>query len=73
MERAFLTGYAAGGKHWKMKYRQANGKESLLSFGAYPAVTLERARKMRDEPAPKKRRDSTPVKSDDRKKRNGNL
>ncbi|MDM8329947.1 integrase arm-type DNA-binding domain-containing protein [Desulfovibrio piger] len=45
----FLQVTPAGGKHWKMKYRQANGKESLLSFGAYPAVTLERARKMRDE------------------------
>lgn len=39
----------SGGKHWKMKYRQANGKEGLLSFGPYPAVSLEQARKKRDE------------------------
>ncbi|WP_278593703.1 tyrosine-type recombinase/integrase [Bilophila wadsworthia] len=45
----FLQVTPAGGKHWKMKYRQANGKEGLLSFGAYPAVSLEQARKKRDE------------------------
>ena len=45
----FLQVTPTGGKHWKMKYRQANGKEGLLSFGAYPAVSLEQARKKRDE------------------------
>lgn len=45
----FLQVTPAGGKHWKMKYRKDGGKEGLLSFGAYPAVTLEQARKMRDE------------------------
>lgn len=45
----FLQVTPAGGKHWKMKYRQANGKEGLLSFGAYPAVSLEQARRKRDE------------------------
>jgi hypothetical protein len=35
--------------HWKMKYRQANGKESPLSFGAYPAVSLEQAGRKLDE------------------------
>lgn len=34
---------AAGGKLWRLKYRM-NGKEKLLSFGAYPAVPLARAR-----------------------------
>jgi hypothetical protein len=34
---------AAGGKLWRLKYRM-NGKEKLLSFGAYPAVSLARAR-----------------------------
>lgn len=34
---------AAGGKLWRLKYR-INGKEKLLSFGAYPAVSLARAR-----------------------------
>ena len=45
----FLHVTPSGGKHWKMKYRQANGKESLLSFGAYPEVSLEQARRKRDE------------------------
>ena len=44
----YLQVTPAGGKHWKMKYRQANGKEGLLSFGAYPAVSLEQARKKRE-------------------------
>jgi hypothetical protein len=45
----FLQVTPVGGKHWKMKYRQANGKEGLLSFGAYPAISLEQARRKRDE------------------------
>lgn len=32
-----------------MKYRKNDGKEGLLTFGLYPAVTLEQARKLRDE------------------------
>ena len=35
-----------GSKHWRMKYRFL-GKEKLLSFGAYPIVTLSEARDMR--------------------------
>jgi integrase len=45
----YLQVTPAGGKYWKMKYRQANGKEGLLSFGAYPALSLEQARRKRDE------------------------
>lgn len=45
----FLQVNPSGGKHWKMKYRKNDGKESLLSFGSYPAVSLEQARRMRDE------------------------
>ena len=44
----YLLVSPAGGKHWKLKYRQANGREGLLSFGAYPAVSLEQARCLRD-------------------------
>jgi integrase len=36
-----------GSKLWRMKYRHA-GKEKLLSFGAYPEVTLAEARERRD-------------------------
>lgn len=45
----FLQVTPAGGKHWKLKYRKDDGKEGLLSFGAYPDVSLEQARKKRDE------------------------
>ncbi len=45
----FLQVTPAGGKHWKLKYRRDGGKEGLLSFGAYPDVSLEQARKKRDE------------------------
>ena len=45
----FLQINPSGGKHWKMKYRKADGKEGLLTFGSFPEVTLEQARKLRDE------------------------
>lgn len=38
----------SGSKLWRMKFVKA-GKEKLLSFGAYPDVTLLEARKKRDE------------------------
>ena len=38
-----------GSKLWRMKFTQANGKESRLSFGGYPATSLVQARKKRDE------------------------
>ncbi|KAF3999171.1 tyrosine-type recombinase/integrase [Glaciimonas immobilis] len=38
-----------GSKIWRMAYRQPNGKNTRLTFGAYPAVTLLAARKRRDE------------------------
>lgn len=37
-----------GSKLWRLKYRHA-AKEKRLSFGAYPAVPLQQARKRRDE------------------------
>jgi hypothetical protein len=36
-----------GSKLWRMKVRQANGKESRLTFGSYPDVTLANARAKR--------------------------
>lgn len=38
----------SGGKLWRLTYRHG-GKEKLLSLGAYPAVTLAKARQRRDE------------------------
>lgn len=38
----------SGSKLWQMKYRYF-GKERLLSLGAYPAVSLAQARKLKDD------------------------
>lgn len=38
-----------GSKLWRMKFRQTNGKENLLSFGKYPEVSLEQARQRRED------------------------
>ncbi|MDR1686246.1 MAG: tyrosine-type recombinase/integrase [Desulfovibrio sp.] len=39
---------SVGGVHWRMAYR-FDGKQKLLSFGAYPAVSLKDARARREE------------------------
>jgi integrase len=44
----YLEVTPAGGKHWRMKYRQPNGKENKLHLGAFPAVSLADAREKRD-------------------------
>jgi len=43
----FLYVSPAGGKLWRLKCRHG-GREQLLSFGAYPLVTLAEAREKRD-------------------------
>lgn len=40
--------HRSGSKLWRMRYR-FNGKENVLSFGAYPAISLARARELRAE------------------------
>jgi len=45
-EGLYLQVAATGGKYWRMKYRFA-GKEKLLAFGVYPAVSLKDAREKR--------------------------
>ncbi len=45
----FLQIMPTGSKLWRMKFRQSNGKENLLSFGKFPEVSLEAARKKREE------------------------
>lgn len=62
----FLLVTPQGAKLWRMKFRHG-GKEGLLSFGPYPAVSLKAARERRDaareqiatgkSPAQEKRRD----------------
>ena len=43
----YLHVTAAGSKLWRMAYR-FEGKQKLLSFGAYPAISLKDARHLRD-------------------------
>jgi integrase len=44
----FLYIAPTGGKLWRLKYR-VGGREQLLSFGAYPAVSLAQAREKRED------------------------
>ncbi|MBC7702986.1 MAG: integrase arm-type DNA-binding domain-containing protein [Rhodoferax sp.] len=44
----YLEVTPAGAKLWRLKYRQLNGKENKLHFGAYPDVSLVAARERRD-------------------------
>ncbi|MBC7455156.1 MAG: integrase arm-type DNA-binding domain-containing protein [Massilia sp.] len=43
----YLEVTPAGSKLWRMKFLQESGKESRLSFGAYPEVSLTQARTAR--------------------------
>jgi len=43
----FLLVTPTGGRLWRFKYR-VQGREKLISLGAYPDVTLKRARERRD-------------------------
>ena len=45
----YLEVFPTGSKLWRMKFRQASGKESRLAFGSYPEVSLEQARRKREE------------------------
>lgn len=37
-----------GSKLWRMKFKQASGKESRLAFGSYPEVSIAQAREKRE-------------------------
>jgi integrase len=43
----YLLVTKSGGKHWKLKYK-FEGKEKKLSLGAYPDITLFKARELRE-------------------------
>ena len=45
-EGLYLEISPAGGKLWRMAYR-FGGKQKTLSFGQYPAVSLQEARRRR--------------------------
>lgn len=44
----YLEVVPSGSRYWRMKYR-FNGKEKRMAFGVYPAVSLAKARALRDE------------------------
>ncbi|KXO85179.1 integrase [Acinetobacter venetianus] len=44
----YLEVTPSGGRFWRLKYR-FNGRESTLTIGSYPEVSLARARRVRDE------------------------
>ena len=44
----YLLVTKSGGKHWKLKYK-FDGKEKKLSLGAYPDITLLKAREQRED------------------------
>ena len=44
----YLEVTSAGGKFWRLKYR-FNGRESTLTIGSYPEISLAQARRSRDE------------------------
>lgn len=52
----FLYVHPKGGRYWRFRYRNASGREQLLSLGVYPKVSLLRARQRRDD-AQRKRED----------------
>jgi len=57
----YLEVTTAGSKLWRMKVKQADGKENRLSFGIYPEVSLADARKRRDEARKLKASGTDPV------------
>ena len=48
----YLEGMSTGSKLWRMKFKQTNGNESRLAFGAYPEVSLVEARSLLAELTP---------------------
>ncbi len=57
----YLEVMPTGSKLWRMKFKQANGKEGRLSFGNYPDVSLSAARAKRTEARELKAKDIDPA------------
>jgi Arm DNA-binding domain len=64
----YLAVKTNGGKLWRWSY-EFNGKEKLLSYGPYPAVTLSEARKLHEEAQALKRQGTDPAAAKQAKKR----
>ncbi len=43
----FLQVSPSGSRIWRLKFRQSNGKENLITFGPYPELSLQDAREKR--------------------------
>ena len=43
----YLEVAPTGSRTWRFKFVQSNGKESRLTFGPYPEITLQKARELR--------------------------
>lgn len=43
----YLEVATSGSRIWRLKFRQADGKENRLTFGPYPEITLQEAREKR--------------------------
>lgn len=65
----YLDVAPGGSRIWRMKFRQANGKENTLTFGHYPEVSLQEAREKRLEARRLKARGVDPAKHRDELKR----
>lgn len=64
----YLHVTATGSKLWRMAYR-FEGKQKLLSFGAYPAVSLKDARHRRDDARESLAKGIVPVRKKNRPER----
>lgn len=63
----YLVVKPSGGKLWRWSY-EFNGKEKLLSYGPYPAVTLSQARELHKEAQAQKRQGIDPAAAKQAKK-----
>jgi integrase len=63
----YLVVKTNGGKLWRWSY-EFNGKEKLLSYGPYPAVSLSEARKLHEEAQALKRHGTDPAAAKQAKK-----
>lgn len=64
----YLVVKPSGGKLWRWSY-EFNGKEKLLSYGAYPEVTLAAARELHSEARALKRKGTDPAAAKQAQKR----
>ena len=64
----YLVVKPSGGKLWRWSY-EFNGKEKLLSYGPYPAVTLSQARELHKAAQAQKREGTDPAAAKQAKKR----